>query len=560
MVRRMDHGLGPIVDDGTERTAGRNAQRVNLSAGQALADVVRTTLGPKGLDKMIISAEGKVVVTNNGARVLDLIDIEQPAAETLAEIAADQAEQVGDGTTTAVILAGELLTQAEALLEEGVHPTTITSGYRFAAERVVALLTSYALEVDPDDVDALEKTAATVVTGKWDRESVSFLASLAAETVLTVERNATIDLKRITRRTVPGGRLHDSEIVDGLVIDTDRSSTSIVTPSTEAPRRIEGAAIALIDGGLTIEGADEFGSISLDGPEERRQLIEYENGVYAEQVERITATGADIVFCQQAIDDAVQYLLAKRNVLAVERTRRDELIQLGRATGATHVGSIDELTTADIGNAGLIEQRIVGGQELTVVSESENTEQISLLLRGGPEHVVNELRRIVDGCLDVLKTVIEQQAVVPGGGSCEIRLARDLRSNTDPVNGREQLAVDAFANALEAVPRTLAVTAGLNPIDVLMQLRHRHHNGDTTVGLDLTTGAVSDVVDAGVLEPLAVKQRSVSGAEEAANMLIRVDDVIVASRDQSETHHEHDHDSGPGGLQSTEGYPWAIGH
>ena len=560
MGRGMTDRLRPIVDDGTERTAGRDAQQLNLSAGQALANIVRTTLGPKGSDKMIITAAGKVVVTNDGARVLDLIEIEQPAAETLAEVAADQAKQVGDGTTTAIVLTGELLTQAESLLEEGVHPTTIARGYRLATERAAALVASYAFEIEPDDVDRLEEIAATVVTGKWDSESISFLASLTVETILAVEHDTTVDLKRITRRTVPGGRLRDSKVVDGLVIDTSQSSTSVVTPSTEHPDHIEDATVTLIDGGLTIEEVDGLGSVSLDGPEERQELLEYEDSVYADHVERIAATGADIVFCQQAIDDTVRHLLAAQDIIAIERTRRDELVQLGRATGATHVDSVSELTTTDTGSAGLIEQRTVGGRELTVVSECENTEQVSLLLRGGPEHVVNELDRIADSCLRVLETAIEQRRVVPGGGACEIRLARDLRKDSTNIDGREQLAVDAFADALEAVPRTLATTAGLDPIDAVIYLRHHHHDGNTAAGLDLTTGEISDMIDAGVLEPLAVKRRIISSAEETASLLVRVDDVIAASRDHSEDDPDHDHGDGPGNLHSTEGYPWAIGH
>ena len=561
MIRGATDRLGPIVDDGVERETGRGAQRTNALAGQALSAIIRTTLGPKGLDKMVSTSTGKVVVTNDGARVLDLIDIEHPAAETLAAVAADQAECIGDGTTTATVLAGDLLVGAETLLEEGVHPTTIAKGYRFAAERATDLLGSYTFEIAPHDTDRLEEVAATVITGKWDTESVSFLASLAVETVLAVERDGAVDRRRITRRTVPGGRLRDSTLVDGLVVDTDQSSTSIVTPDTRGHRRIEDATIALVDGGLTIDEVDGLGSVSLDGPVERRQLLEYEDSVYAEHVERIAATGADIVFCQQAIDDAVRHLLAERDVLAVERTRRDELVQLGRATGGTHVSSVGEMTGADTGSAGLIERRTVGGRELTVVAGCENTEQVSLLLRGGPEHVVDELDRILDSCLHVLGLAIERRDVVPGGGACEIRLARDLRDDAAAIDGREQLAVDAFADALEAIPRTLAETAGLDPIDALVALRNAHDDGNGTAGLDLTTGRISNTIDAGVIEPLAVKERAIGGAEEAATMLVRVDDVIAAARDPEEPHdHDHDRGSKSGGRFSTGGYPWAIGH
>ena len=563
MTRGRTDWFRSIVNDDVERVAGRDAQQTNFSAGRALSETIRTTLGPKGLDKMLISAEGKIVVTNDGASILDRMDIDHPAAETIVEVARNQDERVGDGTTTAVVLAGELLAGAEALIERGVHQTTITNGYRLAAQRAIDLLTSHAIEIDPDDTDRLEEIAGTTITGRWDADAVSFLSQLAVEAVLAIEQNSAVDRRKITRKALPGGGLRDSEVIDGLVIDLQESSTAVATPDTGRPRRIESAKIALIDDRLTIETVAGLGTLGIDGADGRRELLAYEDEVYTEQVETIASTDADVVFCQKSIDDAVRYLLAKEGILAVERTRRDEFVQLARTTGATHVGSVLELTAADVGYADLIERRTIGSRELAVVRGGRDTEQVSLVLRGGPKHVVDELDRIMDGCLGVLKLAIEERTVVPGGGAIEASLAQGLRAYADGIGDREGLAIEAFAEALEVVPRTLATTAGLDPIDALLDLRNRHHAGDTTAGLNLATGtgAVADVIDSGVLEPLAVKRRTINGAEEAVNMLIRVDDVIAASRDGSEAEDDdHDHDHGPGGLQSTEGYPWALGH
>jgi chaperonin GroEL (HSP60 family) len=564
MVRqRGDDRLGSIVDSGTERVDGRAAWRTNVAAGRALADTVRTTLGPKGADTMVITAEGKVVVTNDGTRIIDLIEISHPTAELLADLAAEQASEVGDGTTTAILLAGELLARAEELLDRGVHPTTIAAGYHLAAERASTLLDSYAFDIRLSDRERLEALARTIITGRWDRESRGFLASLFVDLIGKVEREGMIEHRRITRRAIPGGRPRDSTIVNGLPIDTERSSTSLVTPRSRRPDRIEDATIALLDDGLRIETVDGLERVSLDGPEDRQELLAYEESVYAEQADRVAATGANVLFCQQSIDDPVTYLLAERGILAVERTRRDELIQLARATGARHVGTIAELSSADVGHAGVLERRRVGGRELLVLSECAGNEQLSLLLRGGPEHVVEELDRIAGSCLRALGLAIEQGAVLPGGGACETRLAGDLRAEAKGVDSREQLAIEAFADALEVIPWTLAENAGLEPIDALTELRARHHAGENTVGLDLEAGEggrIRDILEAGVIEPLAVPRRAIESAAEAASTLVRVDDVIAAERNGSGEEERDDHDHGPGGLESTEGYPWAVGH
>lgn len=552
--------LQPAVNEDTERLKGRDAQRANFSAGQALAEAIRTTLGPKSMDKMLITLDGKIVVTNDGASILDRMDIDHPTAEMIVRVAETQEDATGDGTTTAIILTGELLKHAEDLIERGVHPTAITDGYHMAADHARETLQEVTIEIDPNDSDRLREIARTVITGKWDESNAQFLAGLAVEAVQAIERDGVVDRRHITRQAVASGGPRDSEVIDGLVIDMESSSTSMVSPEPAVPRRIEDATIGLIDDQLTIETATGTGTVSLDDHKQRQAFLEYEDQVYDEYVATIAGAGVDVVFCQKAIDEPIRYLLAREDILAVERTRKDELLKLKRATGAQHVGSVDHLTAADTGYAGLVERRSVGDRELAIITDCPDSEQVSLLLHGGTEHVTDEMKRILDDCLDALKLAVETQEVLPGGGATESMLAADLRDYATSVGGREQLAIEKFADALEAIPRILAENAGMDPIDSLVDLRTRQHESDRTAGLDVSNGEVRDMVAAGVLEPLATKQRAVTSAQEAATLIIRIDDIIAASPDR-DAHEEEEEDHDSDTLHaSTEGYPWAIGH
>lgn len=560
MVSDAASRLRPAVHESVRRVEGRDAQSMNISAGRALAESVRTTLGPKGLDKMLVGSDGKVVVTNDGASILNRMDIDHPIAQLVVEIANQQEDRTGDGTTTAVVVAGELLKGAESLLEHGVHPTTITEGYHRAALRAAETLHRDAIRIDGADSDRLQEVARTVITGKWDAEATAFLAERTVETVRAITDGRQVDFEKITRKTAPGGSVFDSMVVEGLIIDMESSSTDIVSPDPGPPSYIENATVALIDNQLTIETATGQGTVSLDSPDQLKEFKQYEDETYATQVTRIVNSGADVVFCQKSIDDPVRYLLANEGILAVERTRQDELHKLGRATGAQHVATVDELTPEHTGEAGVVERRVIGSNQFTFVRDSEGFDQVSLLLRGGTEHVVEETKRVVDDCFHVLKHAIEEETVVPGGGAMEVHLARELRDYAIAVPRREQLAIEAFADAIETVPRTLAASAGFDPVDSLIELRARHHDGEITAGLVLATGDVDDMVAHGVLEPLSVKQRAIQSAAEAANMILRVDDIIAASTDRTDGA-EDDHDHGPGDLVgSPEGYPWAIGH
>lgn len=550
--------LRPAINEDTERLKGRDAQRATFSAGQALGEAIRTTFGPTSMDKMLISSDGKIVVTNDGASILDRMEIDHPTAEMIVRVAETQEDATGDGTTTAVILTCELLNHAEDLIKRGVHPTAITDGYHMAADHARETLQEAAIEIDANNSDRLREIARTVITGKWDDPNAQFLAGLAVEAVQAIERDRVVDRRHITRQAVTSGGPRDSEVIDGLVIDMESSSTTMVSPESAVPRRVKDATIGLIDDQLTIETATGTETVSLDDNKQRQALLEYEDQVYDEYVATIAGAGVDVVFCQKAIDEPIRYLLAQEDILAIERTRKDELLKLRRATGAHHVGSIDHLTTVDTGYAGLVERQSVGGRELAIITDCPDTEQVSLLLHGRTEHVTDEMKRILDDCLDALKLAVETQEVLPGGGATEAMLAANLRDYATSVGGREQLAIEKFADALEAIPRMLAENAGMDPIDSLVDLRTRQHESDRTAGLDVSNGEIRDMVAAGVLEPPAIKQRAVTSAQEAATLIIRIDDVIAASPDRDAQEGE-DHDSDTLHA-STKGYPWAVGH
>ncbi|RQG99259.1 thermosome subunit alpha [Natrarchaeobius oligotrophus] len=536
-----------------------DVRKSNVSAGKQLAETVRTTLGPNGLDKMLV-ADGMAVVTNDGASILDRLDVSHPVATLVLEVADQQESSAGDGTTSAVVLAGELLDEAETLLERGVHPAKITEGYHLAASRATDHLAERTVSVDFDDDERLRDVARTVVTGKWDESGTEFLADRAVETVRAIERDGRVGFERITRKTIPGGSFYDSEVIHGLVIDMAESSTKVVSPETALPRRYQDATVALVDEALTIDTAQGVGAVDLTCVDDLESLKAYERERYERYAETVTNAGADVLFCQQSIDDPVRYLLAEEGVLAVERTRRDELHKLARTTGAQPV-PLDDLSRVATGTATTVERRSVGPTEITVVSGFDEFDQVSVLFRGGTEHVAAETKRMLDNCFYALKLAIEDEAVVPGGGAIEVALARELRADASSLPGKEQLAVEAFADALETVPRILAESSGMNPVDAVLELRTAHHDGRSTAGLNLESGSVDDMVDHGVLEPLHVKRQAIASAAEAANLIVRIDDAVSVSGNGDGHDHDHDHDHGPGGLvHSTDGYPWAVGH
>jgi thermosome len=511
-----------ILREGSRRTAGRDAQKSNIMAAKAVANAVRTTLGPKGMDKMLVDAMGDVVITNDGVTILKKMDIEHPAAKMMVEIAKTQDDEVGDGTTTAVVLAGELLERAGDLLEEEIHPTVIAAGYRDAADKAVKLLSEMAISVGLEEEALLKRIAITSMSGKGSGVARDALADLALEAIKSiVDDDGTADVENITVEKKVGGKIDDSELVRGMVIDKERLASSM-------PKRVRDAKIALLNAAIEIEKT-EFGSeIEIKSPDQLAAFLDQEELMLKKMVDAIVNSGAGVVFCQKGIDDMAQHFLAKAGVYAARRVKKSDMEKLARATGGRVVTSIHDILPEDLGRAGLVEEKKIAGDDMTFVLECENPKSVSIILRGGSEHVVDELDRAMEDGLRVLGVTLEDRHFVPGGGAPEIELALRLREYAATVGGREQLAIEAFAEAMEVVPKTLAENGGFDQIDALVALRSEHERGAKSAGLEMETGRPADMLDGGIVEPLRVKVQAIKSAAEAAVMIIRIDDVIAA--------------------------------
>ncbi|OPY53571.1 MAG: Thermosome subunit alpha [Methanosaeta sp. PtaU1.Bin060] len=511
-----------ILKEGSQRTAGREAQRSNIMAAKAVAGAVRTTLGPKGMDKMLVDTMGDVVITNDGVTILKEMDIEHPAAKMMVEIAKTQDSEVGDGTTTAVVLAGELLKQAEGLLEQEIHPTVIAAGYRAAADKSMDILKVIGVKVAPKDEELLKKVAITAMTGKGSGTAREELANLAVQAVQSVvDEDGSVDIDNITVEKKVGGGITDSQIVRGVVIDKDRLHPNM-------PKKVSGAKIALLNAAIEIEKTEVDAKIEITSPDQLQAFLDQEETMLKDMVDRIVKTGANVVFCQKGIDDLAQHFLAKAGIYTVRRVKKSDMEKLGRATGGRVVTSIHDLTKNDLGKSQIVEERKIGDEKMTFVEGCENPKSVSIILRGGTEHVVDELNRAMEDALRVVGVVIEDKMLVPGGGAPEVELALRLREYAATVGGREQLAIEAFADSMEIIPKTLAENAGLDQIDSLVALRSGHEKGVKTSGLDMDTGEPVDMLKLGVVEPLRVKTQAINSAAEAAVMILRIDDVIAS--------------------------------
>jgi len=514
-----------VLREGSERTRGRDAQSRNILAAKTIANAVRTTLGPKGMDKMLVDSMGDVVITNDGATILKEMDIEHPAAKMMVEIAKTQDEEVGDGTTTAVVFAGELLKQAEDLLEQEVHPTLIATGYRMASERAYEILKGIAHNVAPTDTKTLKKIGVTSLTGKGAGIARDMLTDLAVDAVKMIAEKGVkkIDIDHIKLEKKMGGSTEDTKLIRGMVIDKER-----VHPGM--PKTVKNAKIALINSALEIEKTEVDAKIEITAPEQLKSFLEEEERMLKEMVQKVRESGANVLFCQKGIDDLAQHYLAKAGIFAVRRVKESDMKKLASATGGKIQMSLEEIRPEDLGAAGLVEERKIGGEEMTFVEDCSNPKAVSILLRGGTEHVVDELERGMNDALRVVGVAIEDGKYVAGGGAAEIELALRLREYAASVGGREQLAIQAFADAIEVIPRSLAENAGLDPIDMLVALRSAHERGDKNAGLDVFKGEPTDMLEAGVIEPLRVKTQAISSGTESAVMILRIDDVIAWSK------------------------------
>ena len=493
-----------ILPEGTNRSVGRDAQRNNILAGKVLAETVRTTLGPKGMDKMLVDGLGDIVVTNDGVTILKEMDIEHPAAKMLVEVAKTQEDEVGDGTT-AVIIAGELLKKSESLLDQDIHPTIIAMGYRQAAEKAQEILDDIA--IDSVDEETLIKVAMTAMTGKGTEAAREPLAKLIVDAVQKVAED--------------GAVVEDSTLVEGVIVDKER-----VHPGM--PSEVKDAKIALVNSPLEVKETEVDAEIRITDPAQMQAFIEQEEKMVKDMVDKVAESGANVLFAQKGIDDLAQHYLSKAGILAVRRVKKSDIEKLARATGANVVTNLEDLTADDLGEAGIVEERKVSGEEMIFVEECSVAKSVTLFVRGSTKHIVDEIVRAIEDAIGVVAATVEDDKVVAGGGAPEIAMAKKLKDYADSISGREQLAVNAFAEALEIVPKTLAENAGLDSIDSLVDLRAAHENS-AVMGLDVFTGKVADMKEAGVIEPKRVKKQAIQSASEAAEMILRIDDVIASS-------------------------------
>ena len=517
-----------ILKEGTGRRRGRDAQRNNIMAARIIAEVLRTTLGPRGMDKMLIDSLGDITITNDGAAILDEIDVEHPAAKMMVEVAKTQDDMVGDGTTTAVILAGELLRKAEELLDQNIHPTVIVGGYRKAVQKAVEALDKVGITVDPKDRATLKKVAMTSMGSKAVGAARDQLAEIAIDAVKQIaeqrgeKRIADIDHIQIIKKE--GKSLFDTQLVRGIVVDKEVVHASM-------PKRVENAKIALLDCPLEVEKTEFNAEIRISDPTKIKAFLDKETRMLKEMVEKIKVSGAKVLFCQKGIDDMAQHFLAKEGIITARRVKQSDMEKLARATGGRVITNLDDLQNTDLGKAGLVEERKVGEDKMIFVEKCKDPHSVAILIRAGLERMVDEAERAMNDALSVVADVIEYNKIVPGGGAIEAEIAKVLRSYAPKVGGREQLAVEAFADSIEIVPKTLAENAGLESIDILVGLRAAHEKAKGhLMGVDVFTGKIVDMYKEGVVEPLRVKEQAMKSAAEVASMVIRIDDVIAATK------------------------------
>jgi thermosome len=521
-----------VLKEGTTRSRGREAQRNNIMAARVIGEVLKTTLGPRGMDKMLIDSLGDITITNDGAAIVNEMEVEHPAAKMMVEIAKTQDDMVGDGTTTAVVLAGELLKKAEELLDQNIHPTILVAGYRKAAQEAVEIINKIAIPVDIEDLETLRKVATTSMASKAVGPAKEHFAEIAIGAVKHIaekrgdRRIADIDNIQIIKKT--GKSLFESQLIKGLIIDKE-----VVHPGM--PKKIEKAKIALLDCPLEIEKTEFSAEIRIRDPNQMKAFLDQETKMLKEMVDKTRAAGANVVFCQKGIDDMAQHFLAKEGILASRRVKESDMEKLARATGGRIITDLDDLTQQDLGDAGVVEERKIGEDKMIFVEKCKDPRSVAVLIRAGLERMVDEAERAMNDALSVVSDVIENNKIVAGGGAVEIEVAKELRDYATKVGGREQLAVEAFADAIEIVARTLAENAGLEPIDIIVELRAAHEKTDGQyMGVNVFTGKIENMHENGVVEPIVVKEQAVKSAAESASMILRIDDVIAATKPREE--------------------------
>jgi thermosome len=522
-----------ILKEGTSRSRGREAQRNNILAAKVIAEAIRSTLGPRGMDKMLIDSLGDITITNDGAAILDEINVEHPTAKMIVEVAKTQDDMVGDGTTTAVVLAGELLKQAEELLDQNIHPTLIVSGYRRAAQRAMDVLGKIGIAVDLDDRETLKKVAVTSMGSKGVGTARDHFAEIAIDAVKQIAEKrgermvADIDNIQIIKKE--GKSLQDTQLVRGIILDKEVVHAGM-------PKHVEKAKIALVNAPFEVEKTEVSAEIRISDPTQIRAFLDKETNMLKAMVEKVKKAGATVVVCQKGIDDMAQHFLAKEGILALRRVKESDMDKLSRATGGKMMTNLDDMKPEDLGYAELAEERKIGDDKMVFIEGCKDPRSVSILIRAGLERMVDEAERAMHDALSVVADVIEKNKVVVGGGAAEAEAAKELRDYAAKIGGREQLAVEAFAESLETIPNTLAENAGLEKIDIMVELRSAHEKpGGHLMGVDVFTGKVADMQKKGVIEPLSVKEQTIKSASEAASMILRIDDVISSSKPKETT-------------------------
>ena len=524
-----------ILKEGTTRSKGKEAQRNNITAAKVIGEVLKTTLGPRGMDKMLIDGLGDITITNDGAAILDEIDVEHPAAKMMVEIAKTQDDMVGDGTTTTVVLASELLKKGEELLDQNIHPIMIVSGYRKAAQKAIEIVNKVSIPVDIKDKKTLLKIALTSMGSKAVGGAKEHLAQISIDSVMQIieergdKKIADIDNIQLVKKT--GKSLLETQLINGIIIDKEIVHSGM-------PKKALNAKIALLDSALEIEKTEMSAEIRIRDPNQMKAFLDQETNTLKEMAEKIKASGANVVFCQKGIDDMVQHFLAKDGIIAARRIKESDMEKLAKATGGKIVSNLDDIKSADLGKAGIVEERKIGDDKMVFIEKCKDPHAVAILIRAGLERLVDEAERAMTDSLSVVSDVIEDNKIVAGGGAVEIEVAKELRKYAPKIGGREQLAIEAFADAVEIIPKTLAENAGLQSIDIIVELRAAHEktNGKYK-GVNVFKGGIMDSIEEGVIEPTVVKVQAIKSAAESAAMIMRIDDVISASKSKG----------GPGG-------------
>ena len=516
-----------VLKEGTKEEKGRDAQRNNIAAGIAIAEVVKSTLGPKGMDKMLVDSMGDVVVTNDGATILKEIDVEHPAAKMVVEVAKSQDEECGDGTTSAVVLTGELLKNAQKLIDQNIHPTIIAQGYRKAMRRAKEILEELSIDIKSNDKETLKSLVLTSLASKnasAEGENLSKIVVASVSKIIeNIDNKMSIDLDNIQIQKVTTGAISDTTLISGIVLDKELENEEI-------PKKIKNANILLLNFPLEVRKTEVEANIQITDPSQLQKFLDEEERIIKEMVEKIKLSGANVVLNQKGIDDIATYYLSKYGIMSVRRVKKSDMKKLSKATGGKILANLEDISKDSLGYAGIVEEEKFGDAKVISIKECKNPKSMSILLRGPTDHIVDEIERALHDALSVVKIALEDKKIIVGGGATAAEIAMRLKDEAPIIGGRIGMAMEEFANALEVIPKTLAENAGYDPIDIMLEIRHQHKKGNKYHGLDIETGKVENLYNNAIIEPIRVGIHEIEASTEAAIMILRIDDVIASKK------------------------------